>query len=550
MAAKEKSNSDSAFAEKGLGETVRDLIAEMQELYLCDQIPWVVGYSGGKDSSAVLQLVWLAVSKLSEDQRTKPIHVISTDTLVEQPIVSAWVDRSHEKMREEAAKQNIPLTPHKLTPDVKDTFWVNLIGKGYPKPSTQFRWCTSRMKINPSNTFIRNVVRENGEALLVLGTRKAESQRRAITMEKHEKHRYRQRISPNAGLPNSNVYSPIEDWTNDDVWLFLMQVKNPWRFTNKSLLGMYQGASEDNECPLVVDTSTPSCGSSRFGCWTCTVVDKDRSMEAMIKNDDEKLWMAPLLQLRNLMAVIPEAVGLGEREKIGKGEDDELAVEDIKRIERNRRDFRRIDGRVQLFKGTTIPGPYRKVWRERWLREVLEAQQSIRENGPKEFSKIELISIKEVQEIRRIWMYEKREFDDSLPELYESVTGESLPVVESDDQLLGSEDWQLLNEICGDDPIFFQLQTDLLDVEREFRGMTRRAGIYDAIENRLKAAQFKDEDEAYETRNSEKERREELLVQIQVDPQIQKVHGPHDDPVAQKSLFGKDSSKSKVSKKQ
>lgn len=550
MAAKEKSKSDSAFAEEGLGGTVKNLIAEMQELYLCDQIPWVVGYSGGKDSSAILQLVWLAVSKLPEDQRTKPIHVISTDTLVEQPIVSAWVDRSHEKMREEAAKQNIPLTPNKLTPDVKDTFWVNLIGKGYPKPTTQFRWCTSRMKINPSNTFIRNVVRENGEALLVLGTRKAESQRRAITMEKHEKYRYRQRISPNAGLPNSNVYSPIEDWTNDDVWLFLMQVKNPWGFTNKSLLGMYQGASADNECPLVVDTSTPSCGSSRFGCWTCTVVDKDRSMEAMIKNDDEKLWMAPLLKLRNLMAVIPEDVGLDERTQIGKGENDELSIEDIKLIERKRRDFRRMDGRVQLFKGKTIPGPYSKVWRERWLREVLEAQQSIRENGPKEFSKIELISIPEIQEIRRIWMYEKREFDDSLPELYESVTGEELPVVESDDQLLNSEDWQLLNEICGDDPVFFQLQTDLLDVEREFRGMTRRAGIYDAIENRLKAAQFKDEDEAYETRSAEKDRREDLLVQIQVDPYIQKIHESHEDHVAQKSLFVEDGPKLKAKEDQ
>ena len=146
-------------------------------------------------------------------------------------------------------------------------------------------------------------------------------------------------------------------------------------------------------------------------------------------------------------------------------------------------------------------------------------------------------------------MYEKREFDDSLPELYESVTGESLPVVESDDQLLDSEDWQLLNQICGDDPVFFQLQTDLLDVEREFRGMSRRAGIYDAIENRLKAAQFKDEDEAYETRNLEKERREDLLVQIQVDPQIQKIHEPHDTAVAQKSLFGEDSAKLKVGKK-
>ena len=158
------------------------------------------------------------------------------------------------------------------------------------------------MKIYPSNKFIREMVRKYGEAILVLGTRKAESQRRMINMEKQEQGRARrfaeprERLTPNKRLPNSLVYTPIEDWTNDDVWLFLMQVKNPWGHTNKSLLTMYQGASADGECPLVLDSSTPSCGDSRFGCWTCTVVDKDRSMEAMIKNDEEKVWMTPLLE--------------------------------------------------------------------------------------------------------------------------------------------------------------------------------------------------------------------------------------------------------------
>ena len=58
---------------------------------------------------------------------------------------------------------------------------------------------------------------------------------------------------------------------------------------------MYQGATSGGECPLVVDTSTPSCGTSRFGCWVCTLVDQDRSMEAMIANDEEKVWMTPLV---------------------------------------------------------------------------------------------------------------------------------------------------------------------------------------------------------------------------------------------------------------
>lgn len=498
-------NRESVFAELGMGATLDAIRDEIRELYLWDQIPWVIGYSGGKDSTAVLQLVWLAIRDLPEAKRTKPIHVISTDTLVEQPLVAAWVDTSHAKIRKAATEQTLPITPHKLVPDVRDTFWVNLIGRGYPAPRKLFRWCTSRMKINPSNNFIRTVVRENGEAILLLGTRKAESQRRARNMQKQERHKARDRLTANAALPNSLVYTPIEDWTNDDVWLFLMQVKNPWGHTNKSLLGMYQGASADGECPLVVDTSTPSCGNSRFGCWVCTVVDKDRSMEAMIKNDDEKLWMMPLLELRN---------ELGDFSK-----------------ESTRRDYRRMHGRVELFgkdpsKQDLIRGPYRKKWREHWLRRVLEAQQQIRELGPEEFRKMELITAGELTEIRNLWLHEKHEFDDALPRIYEEVTRQKFDLPSSDDQLLRQDDWEILREVCGDDEEFFELQTSLLDVERDYRGMARRAGVYEALEDRLKACQFSGEEEALRVRRSEEDRR-----------RLARKRGRSEPPEAQQSLF-------------
>jgi DNA sulfur modification protein DndC len=110
----------------------------------------VVGYSGGRDSIAVLQLVWNGIRELPAEQRTKPIHVITTDTLVEQPMVAAWVDTSQARMREAAQAQGLPITPHKLTPEIEDSFWVNLIGKGYPAPRLKFRWCTERLKIKPS----------------------------------------------------------------------------------------------------------------------------------------------------------------------------------------------------------------------------------------------------------------------------------------------------------------------------------------------------------------------------------------------------------------
>src|SRR5436190_7241544 len=120
----------SAVAELGLARTVQALAEEVRALYLCDAVPWVVGYSGGKDSTAVLQLVWLALRDLPPGQRTKPVHVISTDTLVEQPLVAAWVDRSLARLREAAEAQGMPFTPHKLTPALEVSFWVNLIGKG------------------------------------------------------------------------------------------------------------------------------------------------------------------------------------------------------------------------------------------------------------------------------------------------------------------------------------------------------------------------------------------------------------------------------------
>jgi DNA sulfur modification protein DndC len=220
-----------------------------------------------------------------------------------------------------------------------------------------------------------------------------------------------------------------------------------------------------------VDTSTPSCGTSRFGCWVCTVVDKDRSMEAMIKNDEEKVWMTPLLELRN---------------ELDKPED------------RDRRDFRRMNGSVQLFHDRTIPGPYLKVWREHWLRRVLEAQRQIRETGPDEFRTVQLITMDELHEIRRIWLYEKHEFDDAVPRIYREVTGESFPEVGIGGYGLQADDWGVLREVCGDDPVLFDLQVALLGVERQFRGMARRTGVHDALEERLKVGLFGNEQEAVE----------------------------------------------------
>lgn len=284
-------------------------------------------------------------------------------------------------------------------------------------------------------------------------------------MIKREIGRVRERLCPHPNLINSLLYTPIEDWRTDEVWMYLMQFSNPWGYSNKDLFTMYRGATADNECPLVVDTSTPSCGSSRFGCWVCTLVNSDKSMQAMIQNDEEKEWLQPLVDFR--------------------------AELDVDR-DREKRDFRRLRGEVQLFErnvnGETsvepIHGPYTKYWREYWLRKLLTAQTEMRENAPENMRDITLISQAELSEIRRIWLEEKHEFDDSLPRIYEEVTGEVFkdPRPGADQSILGSDEWGVLEEICEGDGMHLELMARLLDTERQFKKKTRRVGIYESLE--------------------------------------------------------------------
>ena len=96
---------------------IDDLIITVQNLYLSDEIPWMIGYSGGKDSTAAVQLVWMAIERIPVELRKKPIHIMNTDTLVESPVVSKWVEKSLEAMRKMAREKKLPFIPEKLRPD-------------------------------------------------------------------------------------------------------------------------------------------------------------------------------------------------------------------------------------------------------------------------------------------------------------------------------------------------------------------------------------------------------------------------------------------------
>jgi DNA sulfur modification protein DndC len=467
----------SAFAATGLKAAIASKIAEVQRIYLADDIPWVVGYSGGKDSTASLQLVWTALADLPPDKRHKTVHVICTDTLVENPVVSVWVRLSLARMEKAVAEAQLPVVPHLLRPTVQDSFWVNLLGKGYPAPRPKFRWCTLRLKIKPSNRFILDLVNAHGEAIVVLGTRTAESAARANVISEHRKLREKTgfHLSPNSALENCFIYSPVEDWSNDDVWQFLQSYGNPWEHSNRDLLSMYRGASSGGECPLVVDQTTESCGKSRFGCWVCTLVDEDKSMAAMVANDQEKEWLGSLLAFRREL---------------------DFRTEEDRARDRGRRDFRRMDGNVYLYDGRLVKGPYTQEGRAELLRLLLEVQRDVQENAPGGFTDIEIISHEELCEIRRIWIEEKSEIEDLLPGIYEEVTSTTFQDSRQYSMRLGKDVFAVLKRLTADDPISYMRLRELVCTECRFRATAKRHGIIGELERVVRKGFYADEDDA------------------------------------------------------
>ncbi|HEY3363892.1 MAG TPA: DNA phosphorothioation system sulfurtransferase DndC [Symbiobacteriaceae bacterium] len=270
------------------------LVAEMREVYLRpDGRPWVIGFSGGKDSSAVVQLTYRMLMALPAEQRTKPVYVVSSDTLVENPAVATWLDKCHAELRDVATRYDLPVTVVKVTPDPKQSFWVCLIGRGYPAPTQDFRWCTGRLKIEPSETWVRANIDKSGRILQLLGSRKKESKARGASIEAHA---IEGKFGTCGSLTEGISFQPIQEWDNDNVWEYLRLFPKPWGGSNEELFEMYQGA-HGGECVLDFDRRTASCGGSRFGCFVCTVVPEDISMRNMVRVVTPEY--APLLAFRD-----------------------------------------------------------------------------------------------------------------------------------------------------------------------------------------------------------------------------------------------------------
>ena len=438
--------------------TLKQIYDEIREVYLSDNRPWILGFSGGKDSTCMAQLVWNALSELPAEELQKRFYIISSDTLVESPKIVSRITNTLSSMEDAAKQSHLPVSTNLLRPKTEDTFWVCLLGLGYPAPTNFFRWCTDRLKIRNADRFIQEKVSEYGEAIVLLGTRKDESGSRQQLMNLYEIKG--SLLSHHSKFAQTYVYTPLKDFTTEDVWNYLLQNKNPWGENNRDLLALYQEA-DASECPLVVDTSTPSCGGGRFGCWTCTVVEKDKALASMIEGGED--WMEPLAELR---AELKET------------QDPEMRVKV--------REIKRRHGHVELFSDGSdqhTPGPYTMDFCKQFLEKLLRAQEKVRKEGPD--PKMTLIHDDELHEIQRIWRMERGDWQNSVHQIYHKVTGEKLEEIKEDLSGFGNMEQELLQEICTKHEVPPLLVSKLLHAEFESQSMTRHSKIYGKINKYL-----------------------------------------------------------------
>ena len=452
--------------------TLEDLYDEMEAVYLNDNRPWIIGYSGGKDSTVCVELTFRMLMRLPKEKRHKPVYIVSSDTLIENPIILDFLNSNINMIKRSAIELELPIKAEIVTPNPKDSYWANIIGRGYPTPkSIQYRWCTERLKINPSNKFIKEKL-EKEDVIVILGVRKDESSARKARIEKKEIEGYL--LSPHPTLKGKDklayVYTPIVDFTTADVWDVLYHENDnlidfgdgyespatAWGASSMELFNMYlKGSGDSGECPFIADESTArsSCGNSRFGCWICTVVKEDKSLNGFIESGHDEL--KPLLAFRQWI----------------------LSIRDIPE---NRKKHKR-NGAVVKRDGRIMMGPFTFEARQMILRKLLETQLEIQKFYPE----LDLITLDELKAINDIWDDEEDLTSTTLLKIYKEVIGKDLPWSEYKKPMFDASTLDIVKQKCCEYNVDTDLFSKLLIDSNKFKHFSNNTKLKNSVNKTL-----------------------------------------------------------------
>ena len=425
-----------------------DIIQEMSIVYQHDRRPWMIGFSGGKDSTLLVCLVMEMLQRMPEERRNKTVYIVSSDTLVENPIVRDYMHRMSEMINMNGSMLNIRADI--IYPKVEDTFWTKVIGLGYPTPEPPgFRWCTERLKIHPMNAYTLETIKNNGEVILLLGVRKAESTYRANNIRAREIEG--KLLVPHKDIENAYIYNPLTEIPNEAVWKFLLKgdAKTPWGSDNKYLFSLYQGENLGEEQSVIGEVDEekiPVTGNSRFGCWICTMVKEDKSLKAFI--DRGEAWLRPLRDYRDWLLEMRATPSARETKR------------------RNGAVYRKPDGSLGLRPFTMETG-------QEMLRRLLKLEVDMG---------LSLITIEELKYIDMLWDSEGDLTRRCLVDTYYQIKGERLPWDSYKVAVFEPEVIEQIQKLCKECDVEFELIAKLIIEIEENKNYTRSSMVTKAFD--------------------------------------------------------------------
>lgn len=255
---------------------------------------WVLMWSGGKDSTTMVTII---IQLIATGQIKPPKHlkIFISDTRME--LIPLWMNAVEiiSQLRDRQFDVEIVMG------DIDNRFWVYMLGYGVPPPSNTFRWCTPKLKIDPSTQRLERYMAElNGttdqtkwkKALLMTGVRIGESAARDARIniscskdgsecgQGHYHH-----ISKNW----LDRLAPVIHWRTCIIWDWLklfapMKKYGGWQ---TAMLAEAYGDGEDI--------------NTRTGCIGCNLASKDKALLAIIKLP-QWAYLKPLLKIRDLYA--------------------------------------------------------------------------------------------------------------------------------------------------------------------------------------------------------------------------------------------------------
>ncbi|QST02234.1 hypothetical protein IMZ31_22535 (plasmid) [Pontibacillus sp. ALD_SL1] len=380
-------------------ETIRSSYKE-------DSKPWIIPYPHGPNSFTLLHII-LGIMK--EEKDPKPVTIVQSQTGNDLPFVLEESNQTFRYINRYAAAYHLPISTEIITPSLEDSFWVNVIGNGFPPPKTNFQYCGETLKIKPMVNWLKE--HTNTPCKIILSGLSYDPSFR--------------------GVANTDELQPLNGLEFADIILFSrLYGVTPWGEKTNKFSDLYEAVT-DSVSPIPYSLRNEEykevqgpCGRMntdfQLPCWNCPLMNYQTLLAKRIDLKDERWY-------KHLFAIQRKLYTLSFEQGARDGEENRQQMHHVKRGRNNQEESQNTKSDVSP-KDYTAPQSetlYLSTRRE-IFHFIKEREGIIRDYMDKDFnqphSHFRFFSEEEETEIKRLWDAELEKKEDSYEPEREQIT--------------------------------------------------------------------------------------------------------------------------------